>query len=214
MIYTGSPLGLVLASYDIPEDSYGPPRSSDVNVAFIGITDDIARLNARALTFQEDALSEFPLGQILTPTRTVQSAGFRSDGRAVLPGFIDYSIPTGVSVWFPLECLPHAANVTSIGVRIDPTNTTLPATNIGLQLYRVERSTGAQTLIGSVVDPAIGAAYQAPHELVLAVSASIDLQNFSYAIAITAEFGANADGFDLLSAPRVSYMLSALDVVR
>lgn len=215
MIYTGSQLGLVLASYDIPEDSYGPPRSSDVNVAFIGITDDIARLNARALTFQEDALSEFPLGKILTPTRTIQSAGFRSDGRATIPGALDNAIPVGVSVWFPVDCLPHAATITSLGVRIDPANNTLPTTNIGLQLHQLARATGVSTIVGSVVDPATGAAYQAPHELVLSgLSEALDLQNFSYAIVLTPEFGGDADGFNLLSAPRVTYMLSALDVVR
>lgn len=187
---------------------------ASVEVWLEALSDSVEFMRRRQLTYQEDALSEFPLAAILTPTRTVQSAGFRSDGRAVVPGLIDYAIPSGVSVWFPIDCLPYAAGITSVGVRIDPTNDALPTTNIGLQLWRVQRSTGVQTLIGSVVDPDVGAAYQAPHELVLSVATAVDLDNFSYTLAITAESGGDTDGYDLVGAPRITYTVSAMDIVR
>jgi hypothetical protein len=118
-------------------------------------------------------------------------------------------------MYFPVH-LPDEAELNVVTVKIDPANDVLPTTNVRLQLWRVDVATGTPSSVQSVTDPLTGAAYQATHDLTLTLGSpqTIDNTLYSYHVVLLGESGGDTDDVVIVSAPRLTYDVTTLDLGR
>lgn len=103
-------------------------------------------------------------------------------------------ILAGASVFFQLD-VPHGATLTAVSIAVAPDNTHGTMTGVTrpmLEVLKIDAS-GAETLVGSQMDPnIILASYQAAHTIsVTGLSEAINRSTCTYVAALRGEDGAN-----------------------
>lgn len=226
-VYVGNPANNP-SGITLPDD--GDPRdAASVNVPLEGLMDKCVHILDGDATFTNDKLFNcssvgFTTGvfNLLMPTVNIQPTGWQFNGAD--PSYtrpvecISIDTASGAVKWpvtptigvgethrFELQGLPNGSVLTSINLRVNPTDDADPTTKISVRLRRTALDGSGTTTVATVQDPASGGSYQAAHLFTATFAHTLDLTTYSYGFEILGEVGGDADPVDMSAPPTVTY---------